>query len=216
MSERQTISDSKKAFHKAFPYVIPPIYRRITDELLVELHLLSHQKDFKPDPIFAIGLINAFETFTRGYRPEKHLKLLFDALCKSNGFDPVFIRTETKRTLESIKGTTINEITNFVKSKGTNISDEEKEKFEWLSKVRIHYSRILVIGLLTLLEGAKHEGIADKSSINDLVKDIIESYGFSKERVNRDLNLYTSNIEKMSQAIELMKESVARERKKKE
>ena len=57
MSVRATISDSKSDFHKEFPYVIPPIYRKLADELLVELHLLSHQKNFKKSPIFAL-LIN--------------------------------------------------------------------------------------------------------------------------------------------------------------
>ena len=47
LSVRATISDSKSDFHKEFPYVIPPIYRKLADELLVELHLLSHQKNFK-------------------------------------------------------------------------------------------------------------------------------------------------------------------------
>ena len=45
MSERKTISDSKGFFHNEFPYVIPAIYRKVTDELLVELNLLSHQKE---------------------------------------------------------------------------------------------------------------------------------------------------------------------------
>ena len=68
-----TIADSKKAFYNAFPHIIPPVYRRVTDELLVELHLLSHQKAFKPDAIFAIGLAKVFDSFTKGYRPEGHL-----------------------------------------------------------------------------------------------------------------------------------------------
>ena len=34
LSVRATISDSKSDFHKEFPYVIPPIYRKLADELL--------------------------------------------------------------------------------------------------------------------------------------------------------------------------------------
>jgi len=52
LSVRATISDSKSDFHKEFPYVIPPIYRKLADELLVELHLLSHQTNFKNNSIF--------------------------------------------------------------------------------------------------------------------------------------------------------------------
>ena len=60
LSVRATISDSKADFHKEFPYVIPPIYRKLADELLVELHLLSHQKTFKNGAIFATGLKELF------------------------------------------------------------------------------------------------------------------------------------------------------------
>ena len=49
MKEKLTVSDSKKLFHEQFPYVIPGLYKRIVDEMLVELNLLNHQNDFKQD-----------------------------------------------------------------------------------------------------------------------------------------------------------------------
>ncbi|MFN9907474.1 MAG: photosystem II biogenesis protein Psp29, partial [bacterium] len=55
MSAALTVADSKRAFHAAFPHVISPLYRRMVDELLVELHLLSRQSGFQPDPLFATG-----------------------------------------------------------------------------------------------------------------------------------------------------------------
>ena len=66
MKVRATITDSKSDFHKEFPYVIPPIYRKLADELLVELHLLSHQESFKNTIIFSTGLKEIFNTFTKG------------------------------------------------------------------------------------------------------------------------------------------------------
>ena len=54
LAERHTIADSKRAFHQAFPHVIAPLYRRVADELLVELHLLSHQTAFEANNLFAI------------------------------------------------------------------------------------------------------------------------------------------------------------------
>ena len=93
LSVRATISDSKSDFHKEFPYVIPPIYRKLADELLVELHLLSHQKNFKNSPIFATGLKEIFNKFTNGYKPVEHINKLFNAICNCNGFDPDEIKT---------------------------------------------------------------------------------------------------------------------------
>jgi hypothetical protein len=89
-----TVSDSKRAFHSAFPHVIAPLYRRMVDELLVELHLLSHQRGFQVDPLFACGLIQVFESFARGYRPDQHREPLFAALCSATGFDAAALQTE--------------------------------------------------------------------------------------------------------------------------
>ena len=99
LSVRATISDSKSDFHKEFPYVIPPIYRKLADELLVELHLLSHQKNFKEDSIFAIGLKEIFITFTNGYKPSEHIDKLFEAICNCNGFDPTAINSSSQELL---------------------------------------------------------------------------------------------------------------------
>ena len=46
LKEKLTVSDSKKLFHEQFPYVIPGLYKRIVDEMLVELNLLNHQNEF--------------------------------------------------------------------------------------------------------------------------------------------------------------------------
>ena len=81
MAERQTIADSKREFHQAFPHVIAPLYRRLADELLVELHLLSHQTQFQTTPLFAVGLEMVYETFSQGFRPKEQQPELFSALC---------------------------------------------------------------------------------------------------------------------------------------
>jgi hypothetical protein len=40
--------------------------------------------------------------------------------------------------------------------------------------------------------------------------------GLLRDRLDKDLSLYTSNLEKMAQAVELMEETVAAERRKRE
>ena len=215
MSERLTIADSKKAFHSAFSHVIPPIYRRVTDELLVELHLLSHQKGFKPDVIFAIGLGKVFDTFTRGYRPAKHLESLFEALCKSNGFDPVLIREQSGKALEEIKDHSIEEIESWLKNNGTGAPKTLKPQLELLSAGDSHYSRLISIGMFTVLEQSIDNAEKKEDDITKLIIETFGIYGFSQNRVERDLNQYSSNLDKISQALELMKEAVDHDRKKK-
>jgi photosystem II biogenesis protein Psp29 len=88
LGERQTIADSKRAFHQAFPHVIAPLYRRLADELLVELHLLSHQSSFKTTPLFAVGLCTVFDTFSAGYRPEGTSPVFLTPSAAATGTTP--------------------------------------------------------------------------------------------------------------------------------
>ena len=217
MKESLTIADSKRAFHKAFPHVIPPIYRRVADELLVELHLLSHQKGFKPDLIFAIGLTKVFDTFTRGYKPERHLVPLFEALCRSNSFDPVSIREQAERALQSIEGHTFDEISNWLRNKDTETPNKISNELKSLSTNSNHYSRLITIGLLSILEQSINKPTLekDRASLENLIVETSENLGFSKNRVERDLNQYSSNIDKISQALELMREAIEHDKKKK-
>ncbi|WP_320667753.1 photosystem II biogenesis protein Psp29 [Prochlorococcus sp. MIT 1307] len=216
MNERKTIADSKKAFHNAFPYVIPPIYRRVTDELLVELNLLSHARDFQPGPIFALGLRKVYEAFTKGYRPQEHLSPLFEAICRSNGFNPTTLYDKSQETLEASKGNSLNDIKNWLKQQGNGAPEVLANDIKELSQGRNHYSRLTVIGLFTLLDQGITSEENKKESISKEIKIITEKFGYSVNRVERDLTQYSANLEKISQALELLKETIAYEKKKKE
>ena len=172
MRERQTIADSKKAFHKAFPYVIPAIYRRVADELLVELHLLSHQKSFKDDTIFAIGLVSAFDSFTRGYKPEEHLASLFEAICRSNGYDPIQIRDEANHVMKEIKDIPSSEKESWLRNNGMGAPGKLEKDLALLSKGKNHYSRLISIGLLTVLKSNSQE---EKNNVNTTINKVNDS-----------------------------------------
>ena len=92
LKEKLTVSDSKKLFHKKFPYVIPGLYKTIVDEMLVELNLLSNQSEFSQDYLFCVGLTEIFKELMKGYNPEEHLDLLFDSLCSSTNFESKKLR----------------------------------------------------------------------------------------------------------------------------
>ena len=92
------------------PLVISPLYRRMVDELLVELHLLSRQKGFQTDPLFAVGLVQIFDGFSRGYKPERHLEPLFEALCSSSGFDARQLRQLRDSTIAAIGPHSVDEV----------------------------------------------------------------------------------------------------------
>ena len=192
MSVRATISDSKSDFHKEFPYVIPPIYRKLADELLVELHLLSHQKNFKQDSIFATGLKEIFITFTKGYKPSEHIDKLFEAICNCNGFNSATINSSSQELLSNARSFTEEELNSFL----TKIVNDKEEND--------YYSRINAIGIYKLIsEIPLFDGI-EEENINKEIEKISASLGYQYSRVEKDISMYKSNIEKMKQALEII------------
>ena len=199
MKGTQTVSDSKTLFHESFPFVIPSLYKRIVDEMLVELNLLNHQKDFFQEDFFFIGLTETFKNFTKGYKPEDHLDNLFEALCKSTNFNPDEVKESSKKGLKKYQDKSINEIIDL-------ISNNKK----------LHYSRLLILGIYKVSTLAKdYEDNEDLSKIK-VIQELIDKLGLSKERAGKDISLYKSNIKRFEQAKELLKETISEEREKRD
>ena len=192
LSVRATISDSKSDFHKEFPYVIPPIYRKLVDELLVELHLLSHQKNFKEDSIFATGFKEIFCTFTNGYKPTEHITRLFDAICNCNGFNPTEISISSEQLVSKAKSFTKEDLNAFL----SELNNKEKGNK--------YYSRINAIGIYKLVSEMPLFKEVKEEDLNKAINDISKSLGYQYSRVEKDISMYKSNIEKMKQALEII------------
>ena len=203
MAASQTIADSKRAFHQAFPHVIAPLYRRLADELLVELHLLSHQSRFEANALFSVGLCTVFDTFTKGYRPEDQTTALFSALCSSNGFDAAALRKTSASMIDQANG-------------------KDSDSFKsWLSSHSLeadgHYSRLMAVGLMRLLQSTTaDDSSSDNAALLQQSKELAESLRLPADRVEKDLTLFGSNSERMDQAVELVEETIAAEKRKKE
>ena len=128
MGASLTVADSKRAFHTAFPHVIAPLYRRLVDELLVELHLLSHQQGFQADGLFAVGLTQVFDSFSQGYRPEQQREPLFIALCAANGFDGPALRTQAEQARSGVGHHSLEEVKGWLSNRG------RQNAASWLAK----------------------------------------------------------------------------------
>ena len=178
MSVRATISDSKSDFHKEFPYVIPPIYRKLADELLVELHLLSHQKNFKKSPIFAIGLKEIFCKFTSGYKPSEHINKLFNALCNCNGFNPTELNILEENLINEANRITKEELGEYL----VKIKNENKENN--------YYSRINAIGIYKLVSHLSYNKESKSDEFKNEINKFSEILGYQNSRVDKDISLY--------------------------
>lgn len=196
--------------------MIPSLYRRTADELLVELHLLSHQQHFKSDALFAVGLRQVFTAFTQGYQPETHLDELYAALCTCNGFDPEALKQLADGSTSAVSGHSIDEVRGWLSNRGSGAPEPLATGIANVGGESFHYSRLMAVGLLSLLSAAQGGEPSDPDQLKQLAHDIGEELGMSKPRLDKDLNLYTSNLEKMAQAVELIEETLAAERRKRE
>ena len=199
LKEKLTVSDSKKLFHEQFPYVIPGLYKRIVDEMLVELNLLNHQNEFKQDFLFCVGLTETFRELTKGYKPEKHLNLLFEALCCSTNFKAKEIQEISQKTQDEFKDKTSNDLMDLLR---------EKSSFK-------HYpSRMLNLGIYILISNSQDLKQKNESEISKITSDIFEKLNLSINKAEKDIGIYKSTISKMEQAKELIEELKIKENKK--
>ena len=198
MKEKLTVSDSKKLFHELFPYVIPGLYKRLVDEMLVELNLLNHQNEFIQDHLFCVGLTETFKELTKDYKPEEHLSLLFDSLCNSSNFESSKIREISNNALEDYKEKSLEEISNLLKEK---------------SKSNLYPSRILNLGIYLIITNASDFNNTKDSKMVEIISDIAKELSLPANKVEKDIGIYKSSIKKMKQAKELLEESKIKEKK---
>ncbi|QPN56161.1 photosystem II biogenesis protein Psp29 [Synechococcus sp. CBW1107] len=211
-----TVADSKRVFHAAFPYVIGPLYRRMVDELLVELHLLSRQSGFRSDSLFAVGLTQVFDGFSKGYRPPEQREPLFAALCASSGFDAQEIRAKRDAAVQAVGEHSLEEVKQWLAQRGKGAPEPIAGVLAGIDRPDFHYSRLFAVGLLSLLQQARGADAVDPQALREAAHEISDSMGLLKERVDKDLTLYASTLEKMAQAVELMEETLAAERRRRE
>jgi len=199
LKEKLTVSDSKKLFHEKFPYVIPGLYKRIVDEMLVELNLLNHQSEFTQNYIFCVGLTETFKELMKGYQPEKHLDLLFESLCSSTNFKSKEIYEISQKSQKEFKNKTSIDILKLLIEK---------------SNSKLYPSRILNLAIYILISSAQDLKEKDESGTNKMISDIFEKLNLSANKAEKDIGIYKSSISKMEQAKELIEELRIKDKKK--
>jgi len=201
LKEKLTVSDSKKLFYEQFPYVIPGLYKRIVDEMLVELNLLNHQNEFTQNYLFCIGLTETFEELMKGYKPENQLDLLFDALCSSTNFEANEIKKISKKSQDEFKDKSSKDTLKLLQEKNDN---------------KLYPSRILNLGIYKIISKAQDlKNVNNEVEINKIISNIYENLNLSFNKAEKDIGIYKSSITKMEQAKELIEELKIKDKKKK-
>ncbi|MDY7013856.1 MAG: photosystem II biogenesis protein Psp29 [Cyanobacteriota bacterium] len=218
MSVVRTVSDTKRQFYTHHTRPINSIYRRVVEELMVEMHLLSVNANFRYDPVYALGAVTTFDRFMQGYRPERDLPSIFEAMCRAIEGDCQTYRRDAE-TLKSLAGRiSAEELLSWSSSLSSH--GEGSELYECFKEITLKdnfkYSRLFAIGLYSLLEQLDPEGVKDEKRCNQLLDELCQTLKLPVEKVQKDLELYRSNLEKMAQAQAVIEDTLQADRKKRQ
>jgi photosystem II biogenesis protein Psp29 len=188
------------------------------DELMVEMHLLAVNVDFRYDPIYALGVVTAFHRFMQGYRPEQDIVSIFDALCRALQDDPQRYTQDAARLENLVRRLSLQEVIDWLQQANhqDDVKDMQEQVRSLASNASFKYSRLFAIGLFTLIELADAELAKDETHRNGVLKQVCTILNLPEEKVQKDLDLYRSNLEKMAQARIVMEDLMQAEKKKRE
>ena len=218
MNNIRTVSDTKRAFYNTHTRPINSVYRRVIEELMVEMHLLSVNVDFQYDPIYALGVVTAFDRFMQGYLPESDKESIFNALINALQDDPQRYRAEAQRLQEFAQTLSVKDIVSWVNgAANSEVQNDLQGSFQKIAtNPKYKYSRILAIGLFTLIEQADPQAMEDKEATQQTLTQLASGLNLPLDKLQKDLELYRSNLEKLKQARIVMEEMTQAERKRRE
>jgi photosystem II biogenesis protein Psp29 len=214
----RTVSDTKRAFYHIHTRPINSIYRRVVEELMVEMHLLSVNVDFKYDPIYALGVVTAFDRFMQGYTPETDKLSIWAALIGAQESDPNQYRADATALEAQAASLAVKDLTDKAKMAQESSGDDPLQScFHAIANnPKFKYSRLLAIGLYTLLEKSDATAAQDSEGLKTILSDFSEALRLPKDKLVKDLDLYRTNLEKVAQARLMVDEMTQAERKKRE
>jgi photosystem II biogenesis protein Psp29 len=188
------------------------------EELMVEMHLLTVNNDFIYEPIYALGVVTAFNRFMQGYRPEADIHSIFNGLCQAIESDPYRYRQDAERLESLAKKLSPQDVIGWFQQTVTvpEYSDLQQQVAAIAGNSKFKYSRPFAIGLFTMLEQADPDLVKDEARRSEAIKQICTALNLPEDKVQKDLDLYRSNLEKMAQARVVMDDIMKAEKKRRE
>ncbi|HEY9832706.1 MAG TPA: photosystem II biogenesis protein Psp29 [Stenomitos sp.] len=218
MNNLRTVSDTKRDFYNHHTRPVNSIFRRVVEELMVEMHLLSVNVDFHYEPIYALGVVTSFNRFMEGYRPERDKASIFDALCQAVGNNPEQYKQDAQWLESMAERVTGEELVSWLSA--PRPQDTLGDLYATVAAIaenpKFKYSRLFAIGLYTLLEKADSELVQDEKRRTEALKKISDGLHLPEEKLQKDLELYRSNLQKMEQVRLVIEDAIQADRKKRE
>lgn len=183
---------------------------------MVEMHLLSVNADFTYNPVYALGVVSAFDRFMNGYRPEKDLESIFGALCRATGGDPEQYRRDAASIREAAAQLSQADLVAIASEGDSPVGENAfgQQMAQFARGDGLKYCRLLAIGVLAAVEAADAELLSRDKELAELLNQLGAKLKISDEKLRKDLELYRSNLEKMEQAQSVMTDILEAERKK--
>ncbi|MGQ9838609.1 MAG: photosystem II biogenesis protein Psp29 [Cyanobacteriota bacterium] len=218
MNPTRTFSATKAAFFSAYPRPINSVYRRVVEELLVELHLTTVNSAFVYDPFFALGLVTIYDGLMEAYQPPEQRERIFNALCKALQLKPEVLRKNARDLLELMRSGDPSQRLNLLcqKPEAEDVGGL-KGILQRMTQPPYAYSRVLAVGLYTAYEQVAISLYTDvEERTRRFLEDVVGKLVFSAERVKKDLELYRNSLDRMKQARAVVEEMVKAARRQQE
>lgn len=218
MNTVRTVSDTKRDFYTYHTRPINSIYRRVVEELMVEMHLLSVNVDFNYDPIYGLGVVTCFDRFMQSYQPGNDKESIFNALCQAVGGEAQQYQEDAQRLKTSVESMSGQDLISWFSSPTSEngTGDLATTIAAIAQNSQFKYSRLFAIGLFSLLEQADSELAQDQKQLEEVLNKISSGLNLPSEKLQKDLELYRSNLEKMAQARVVIEDAIQADRKKRE
>lgn len=183
---------------------------------MVEMHLLSVNADFRFDPIYALGIVTAFDRFMQGYRPEEDKSSIFNALCRALNEEPQKYQQAAEQLKIEAIGLSTDQLLEQLKHLATGSGLLLDTLRGIANNPKFKYSRLFAIGLYSLLEVMSPELAKNEAKSNEVLQAIGEALHIQADKTQKDLELYRSNLDKLAQAQAVIDDILKADRKKKE
>jgi photosystem II biogenesis protein Psp29 len=210
----RTVSDTKRAFYTLHTRPVSSVYRRVVEELMVEIHLLRVNEDFRNDPIFALGVVGTFDRFMAGYEPATDRDSIFKALCGAEEIDPNQFRASAESAKAAATGHSSEDFLAWVTQSAASGGEGIAGTLHAIAtNPKFKYSRLFAIGLYNLLDAADPALVAEAEKLNEYIDKLAVPLNLSAAKIQRDLELYRGNLDKLVQAQKAMAEFIEGERR---
>nr|GMC76947.1 protein THYLAKOID FORMATION1, chloroplastic [Ipomoea batatas] len=202
-----TVAETKTNFLRAYKRPIPSVYSTVIQELIVQQHLMRYKKSYQYDPVFALGFVTVYDRLMEGYPTEEDKEAIFKAYIKALNEEPEQYRADAQKLEAWARSQDANSLVDFSSREGEVESILKDISKRAGSKNSFSYSRFFAIGLFRLLE-------LSNATDPTILEKLCAALNVNKQSVDRDLDVYRNLLSKLVQAKELLKEYVAREKKK--